>query len=319
MQFLRSILFLLYFSIPFSAAAAVTADELPQGTLWYLHADLAEMRTAAVGEGIYDWLDGEVFMDIHEDIGVDINKEMDSITAYSNEESGTVILIEGAMRTETQERLIKQARMKTDLTEMKHKGKTYFFATGDDHDSDDEDEDDEHHAYRSSRREPMRDLKDGAYFSFAVKNKLLVTGSEEQMQELLDNKGKIAGGGNHDGALFVLTAEKAFVQAGLNTDGFNDNRGWDSNILRNTEQAALTIAGVEDMISIEARLVSTDPDMAQSLGGIANGLISLQAFNDDLDPDIKSLLANTKVDVNDNVLSISMVITPDLIVDVLED
>ena len=202
---------------------------------------------------------------------------------------------------------------------MQYKDKTYYFATGDDHDSDDEDDDDEHHTYRSPHREPLKDLKDGAYFSFAIKNKLLVTGSEEQMQELLDSNGKIAGGGNHDGALFVLTADKAFVQAGLNTDELDDDGGWDSNILRNTEQAALTIAGVEDMISIEARLVSTDPNMAQSLGGIANGLISLQAFNDDLDPDIKSLLANTKVDVKENVLSISMVITPDMIVNVLND
>ena len=317
MKFLRSILFLLYFSVPLTAAAAVTADDLPQGTLWYLHADLEQMRTAAAGEGIYNWLDGEVFMEIHDEIGVDINKETDSITAYSNEKSGTVILIEGAMRTETQDRLIEKAKQETDITELQHKNKTYYFARDDDHDSnDDEDESSAHH---SSRREPLRDLKDGAYFSFAIKNKLLITGSEEQMQELLDNKGAIIGGGNHDGALFVLTADKAFVQAGLNTDELDDNDGWDSNILRNTEQAALTIAGVDDMISIEARLVSTDPAMAQSLGGIANGLISLQAFNDDLDPELKSLLANTRVEVKDNILSISTVITPELIVNVLDD
>ena len=317
MKILRSILFLLYFSVPLTAAAAVTADDLPQGTLWYLHADLEQMRNAAAGEGIYDWLDGEVFMEIHEEIGVDINKETDSITAYSNEKSGTVILIEGAIQSETQEKLIEKARENTDLVEMKYQGKTYYFASDADHDADDDDN--KHSARHSSRREPLRDLKDGAYFSFAIKNKLLVTGSEEQMKELLANKGKIAGGGNHDGALFVLTADKAFVQAGLNTDELDDNGGWDSNILRNTEQAALTIAGVGDMISIEARLVSTDPAMAQSLGGIANGLISLQAFNDDLDPELKSLLANTKVDVKDNVLSISTVITPELIVNVLDD
>ena len=139
------------------------------------------------------------------------------------------------------------------------------------------------------------------------------------MKDLLDNRGKLVGSGSHDGALFVLTADKAFVQAGLNTDELDDDGGWNSNILRNTEQLALTIAGIDDMISIEAQLVSTDPAMAQSLGGIANGLISLQAFNSELDPELKSLLLNTKIDVKDNVLSISTVITPDVIIRALDD
>ena len=73
------------------------------------------------------------------------------------------------------------------------------------------------------------------------------------------------------------------------------------------------------MISIEAELVSTDPKMAQSLGGIANGLISLQAFNSDLDAGIRSLLSNIKVDVRENVLSISTVIAADVIVSVLNN
>ena len=142
----------------------------------------------------------------------------------------------------------------------------------------------------------------------------------EQMKDLLDNRGKLVGSGDHDGALFVLTADRAFVQAGLNTDELDDDDdGWDSNILRNTEQLALTIAGVEDMISIEAQLVSTDPAMAQSLGGIANGLISLQAFNSELDPELKNILLNTKIDVTDKLLSISTVITPKLIVKALDD
>ena len=81
---------------------------------------------------------------------------------------------------------------------------------------------------------------------------------------------------------------------------------------------ALTVAGVDDMISVEAQLVSTDPAMAQSLGGIANGLLSLQAFNSELDPEIKSLLLNTKIDVDDNVLSISTVISPEVIIRTLD-
>jgi hypothetical protein len=312
MSLIRPVLFLLYFSVPLMANSAVTNADLPNGTLWYLHADLKQMRSAKPGQVVYQWLDGEVFVEVYDEVGIDINKEVDSITAYSHSDSGTVILIEGNMRPGTQEKLLESARKESNVTESKHKGKTYFFIN-DRHDVSIDYEDD--HEHRRRRRDPLVDLKDGAYVSFAIDNKFLVTGSEAQMQDLLDNNGKLAGGGDHKGALFVLTADKAFVQAGLNTGELDDDGGWDSNILRNTEQAALTIAGIGDMISIEAQLVSTDPAMAQSLGGIANGL---KAFNSDLDPEIKSLLANTKIEVNDNVLSISTVIMPDIIVRTLE-
>ena len=316
MSLIRSILFLLFISVPITASAGVTSDDLPNGTLWYLHADLEQMRSADPGRDLYNWLDGEVFMEIHEEIGIDINKETDSVTAFSTSESGTVILIEGRISSATQEKLIESAREEAELTDSKYKGMDFYFVKDRKDESDEDNEHDDHH--RSSNA--LRDLEDGAYFSFAIKNKILVTGNEEQMKDLLDNRGKLVGSGDHDGALFVLTADRAFVQAGLNTNELDDDdNGWDSNILRNTEQLALTIAGVDDMISIEAQLVSTDPAMAQSLGGIANGLISLQAFNSELDPELKSLLLNTKIDVTDNVLSISTVITPDVIVKALDD
>jgi hypothetical protein len=307
MTIIRSALILLFFSTPLATGAAVTTEDLPAGTVWYLHADLQQMRSEGAGQALYAWLDDEVFEDVHEETGIDISKEADAITAYSTSDHGTVILVEGSISKETQENLIAVAQAETNFTDSQYKGKDYYYAQNDDSDSD-------HHHNRNG--EPLDDLQDGAYFSFAIKNKLLITGSEEQMKELLDSGGRLTGGDIHAGALFVLTADKSFVQAGLNTNEIDDDGddGWDSNILRNTEQVALTIAGVEDMISVEAQLVSADPAIAESLGGIANGLLSLQVFNSELDPELKSLIANTKVDVKDNVLSIRTVITADVIV-----
>jgi hypothetical protein len=124
----------------------------------------------------------------------------------------------------------------------------------------------------------------------------------------------------NENALFVLSADKSLVQAGLRTDELaDDDDGWDSNILRNTKQAALLIADSDGLIAIEAQLVSSEPGMAQSLGSIINGLIALQAFNDDLDPLLLSLIQNTKVEVNDSTLSINAVIDPALIIRILDD
>ncbi|MDA0681284.1 MAG: hypothetical protein O2880_13215, partial [Proteobacteria bacterium] len=72
-------------------------------------------------------------------------------------------------------------------------------------------------------------------------------------------------------------------------------------------------------IAIEAKLESTDPKMAQAIGGIINGLLALQAFNSELGPEIQGLIRNTKIDVKDAILSINTTIDPDVVVSVLKN
>jgi hypothetical protein len=172
----------------------------------------------------------------------------------------------------------------------------------------------------ASTEDHFEALEDGGYFSFDVKHKVIVTSTEGQMKELLKNGGKVTGMGSHPNALFVLTADKSLVQAGLRTDELvDDDDDWDSNILRNTRQAALLVADDDGFIAIEAQLVVNEPGMAESMGGIINGLISLQAFNSELDPEIVSLIQNTKVGVKGSTLSISTVVDPALIEAILDD
>lgn len=310
MSAVKSLLFLLFISLPVIAPADVSTDDLPPGALWYLHADFEEMRNTDAGKDLFNWLDEKVFEEIRDETGIDLNKEAHSITAFSDADIGTVIVVKGPVSEITRQKLLAIAVLQAQLTELEYKGKAFYFV------SDGEDDDQHHGSMRSHN--PIEDLKDGAYISFAIKDKVIVSGNENQMKAMLTSNGKIAGSNSHKGALFVLTADKAFVQAGLKTGELADDEGWDSNIIRNTEQVTLTIADMNGMLAIEAQLVSTDPKMAQSIGGIANGLLSLQAFSSALDPEIKSLLANTKVDVNDNVLSVSMVIAPEIIISILD-
>src|SRR5690606_17443517 len=130
-------------------------------------------------------------------------------------------------------------------------------------------------------------LDGSAWFTFDVKNKVIVTSEEGPLKALIESGGRIPGSGSHAGSLFVLTADKEFVQAGALTARFaDDETDWDSNILRNTEKAALLVSDAGGLLAMQARLVSKDPTIARSLGGIINGLIGLQAFNDDLDPEV---------------------------------
>jgi hypothetical protein len=305
----RLFFFLLLFSFPLHTSGAVTAGDLPGDTIWYVHADLEAMRTTESGSKIYGWFEDEVVEDISEETGIDLSAEVNSMTAYSDATNGTVVVIDGAITRESQERLLAIATMQAggDIDLLEYKGMTYY------HIGDEEDEGD-------WGNEPFDDLEDSAWFSFALDNKAILTSTEKQLQALLDSGGKIAGAGSHDGALFVLSADKSFVQAGMQADNMaSEDDDWESNILRNTKQAAVLIADKDGMIAIEAQLVSADPKMAQAIGGIINGLISLQAFNSDLDPEIQELIRNTRVEVVDNTLSINTVIDPDTVLTVLMD
>jgi nitrate reductase NapAB chaperone NapD len=307
MHHIRLVLLFLFISLPFSLHAAVSSGDFPDGTLWYLHADLQEMRSTGSGSKIYAWLDDEFFAEVREEVGVDLSQEVDSVTAFANNIRGAVVVIEGDLSEDLRNKLLAIAELKGNLKMLTHGKNAYYHVS--DRDSPDRDNGND-----------IESLDDSAYFSFALEGRLLIATEEDQLKALLDNRGKIAGAGKHAGALFVLTAEKEFVQAGMQTSEFGEGEiDWDSNILRNLEQAALLIADQDGMIAVEAKLVSTDPGMAKSVASIISGLISLQVFNAEMDPQIAQVLANTKVDVVDNVLSISMVVAPDTIISIVDE
>ena len=292
---------------PAMGVAAVGSGDLPAGTIWYLHADLAGMRDAESGRELYRWLDGEVFIEINDEVGIDVGKEIDRVTAFSSREGGVTIVVEGPVSQATRDKLMALVALEKGYDLRSHGGRDYFFSGDPDHERD--------------AADPMGDLDDAAFFSFALPGRLLVTSQEDEMRALLDRKGRIAGGGSHNGALLVLSADSTFVQAGMRTDQVVDpgDDDWDSNILRNTEQAALLVAARGGLLAVEAQLKSRDPKLAQSLHSVVNGLISLQAFNDDIDPELREMLNNTRVTVEDAVLSLSTVLDPARVVQVLSD
>ena len=311
MHTLRNLLILCFLAVPTTAYLASADVGLPAGTVWYMHADLERLRETESGRGIHNWVNAEIFIEVHEEVGIDLNDEVDQITAFSGETDGTIVIVDGPISSDTRTHALKLARSEAAVDELTHDGKVYFRAV---------DNDDKFRKRGGNARDPFSDLGDGGYFSFALKNKLVVTANEAQMQELLANGGRIAGNQKPGDAMFVLAADKTFVQAGMKTDQYHDDDDdWDSNIIRNTEKATLTVADADGLIAIAAELVTTDAKLTNSIAAIVNGLIGMQSFNADLDDDVKSLLANTRVLVKDNVLSISTVVEPDIVVQVLDD
>jgi len=310
MRILRLLIVGLLLIMPGFASAAVAPDSVPATSTWYFHADFEEMRTSDAGKHLYGWLQREVFEDIHDDAGIDLDKEADRITAFSDEENGAVVLLEGNISQESRDKLLAVAAGAESLETFEHKGKTFYFAEGEGHDHDGDDGNIE-----------INSFENGVYFTFALKDRLLATSMREKMEALLVSDGKLPRRKTTNGTLIVISAEKSLIQAGMKADQVDDDGegGWQSNILRNTEQVAVLVADVAGKIAVETQLIAKKPEMAESLASIVRGLISLTMFSDDMDPDIAEFLQGTSVDVDGSKLKISVAVDPEMLIAALDD
>ena len=319
MRHLKFLIILAALAIP-GLAQADTAG-IPASATWYFHADFDAMRGGKASRGVYDWLNAEVFEEIRSETGIDFNKEARQITAFADAGSGPVIVVDGNVSQETRDKIVALAAAASegDLQTLKSSGKAYYFFNGGGAKRADDDEDSHDKRSHKDHDFDMGSLDEEAYISVALKNKVLVTNSEEQMKSLLASNGKIDAADKDKGALFVLRAERNLIQAGVNATEMQSDNDWDSNILRNTKQVAVLLADLGEKIGFEAQLMTTEAEMASSIASIVRGLISLQAFNDELDPEFSAILQTAKVDVADNVLKLSLALDPETVVSALED
>lgn len=293
--------------LAFPVSSMADARDIPGAASWYFYVDLKQMRTGGPGKAVYDWLREEVMDDVKSDSGLDIDREFDRLIAYSMENGKSVLVAEGNFSQNTKDIAMALIASGGDIIPLKSSGKTYYRFAGN------EDIDDDISYDAGNIKFQIDQLHKESYISTSVKNKIIVTSSEGQMQELLANNGKIPGRGGQKGALLVLSAEKALVQAGMRASALGEG-AWDSNVLRNTEQAAVLIAAAADKLAVEAQLTTTEAEMASSLASVVRGLISLAAFSDDLDAETMAVLRGTRVDTKGNSLSISMAIDPSVVV-----
>ena len=318
MRILKLLIVGLLLAIP--GLAAADAGDIPGASTWYLHVDLDEMRSDEVGKSLYGWMDEEIFSEIDEETGVNLGEELNKVTAYSLEGQGPVFLFEGNVSQESRDLVMTFIAANGDLQPVKSSGKSYYRLAAE---SNEDGEEDDRAVGAGDIEFQIEALEEESWISLDLKNKVIVTASEEQMKAMLASGGKIKGGGNHKGALLILTAEKALLQAGMNSSALGEDddgdSDWDSNILRNTEQVAILVAAVANKLAIEIELITTEPEMAESLASVARGLISLVSFDDSMDDDAIAVLQSTKVEAKGNSLNLSLAIDPSLVVATLRD
>lgn len=315
MRYFKFLIVLFALAVP--ALAHAEAPGIPASATWYFHADFDAMREGKASRVVYDWLNAEVFEEIRGETGIDLHKEAGHMTAFAAAGEGPVVVFDGNISTETQDKIIALAAAASagELQTLKSSGKAYYFFEKDNGPADRDS--DEHHDNNFDI--DMGSLDEEAYVSVAVKNKVLVTNTEKQMKALLASNGKIDTAKMEKGALFVLRAERSLIQAGVNAAEMEAGNDWDSNILRNTKQVAVLLADLGEKLGVEAQLMTNEAEMVNSIASIVRGLISLQMFNDDLDPEVVAVLQTATVNVVNNVLKLSLALDPATVVAALED
>ena len=301
MHIVRLILCIFLVGLPAAAVAELSGGDLPLAR-WYAHIDLVEIRSSDVGKPLYAWLEDEVFDELREEIGFDADKEANVITALASPDSGMLVVIDGEFSQQSLDRIVAIGAAASDFNTLEYDGNEYYQI-------EDVDESDSH---------DRNSFDNGAFLSVAIENKLIVTSSEEQMQQMFAGNGRIPGDYDNDGALIVLRGEKSFVQAGMQTNDIGDDLGWDSNMLRNTEQLALLVSDQKGLLAVEAQLIANEEKMAKSLASIVRGLISLAAFNDEMDPELTQYLNETTVDVDGATLTVKVDLTPEVLIEAID-
>lgn len=315
MRTLKLLAVVLFLGIPGFAYARLDSSVWSDDAAWYFFVDLERMKTEDAGKGVYTWLEEEVFEEVQEELGIDFGKELDRLTSYSLMGEGPVLIFEGDISQDTKDKVMTFIAAAGDLQPLKSSGKAYYHIAGDEDAGDDP-------IYGEGKvRIQVQSLEEESWVSLALKNKVVVTSSEVQMKALLANGAKVPSSRRESDTLLILTAEKTLLQAGMNSAAMGDRgeSGWESNILRNTQQVAILMAAAADKLAIEAKLVTSEPDMAESLASVIRGLISLMSFDDDMDENAVAMLRGTRVDSDGNTLSVALAIDPETLVSALED
>ena len=111
-----------------AAPGLATADlgDIPGGTTWYLHVDFEQMRSESAGKGVYGWMVDEIFDDVKEDAGVDLENDLNSLTGLSIDGQGPIFLFEGNVSQTSKDRLMAVIAAEGNLKPQESSGKSYY-------------------------------------------------------------------------------------------------------------------------------------------------------------------------------------------------
>lgn len=288
--------------LPLGANAGPDNLPIAADARWYVHANLLEMRQTVAGQHLYRWFEDEVLREIQEEIGIDLAGELDGVTVFGSGQPHTdaAVVLHGFLSTDTREIILARLNAETEVVTQSAFGHPFYrigerASTGS-----------KHHGHDF----------DGAQLAFGDLGQTLVTEDETLMQTFLANGAHFPG--SAPVGLIVIQAEHPLLQGGMDAAELHLEGGpWESEMFRNVEQAALTIADDNGLVAIRAEVVALTPSMAEAIRNIVQGVVSLQALANE-DPEAAELLSQLRVSTDGAVVRMAVSLAPERIIEFLD-
>ena len=234
-----------------AAGAGLTSADLPADSRWYVHVNIHNMRASPIGMHLFEESIGEVFADIQQELGVELEEDVYAVTVFGGSlpPSNPAVILHGELSAATREAIQVVMEGAGSYSETEYAGSVYFSV--DDLDGDNR---------ADSRRHKHGD--DTLLVAFGAAQ-TMITPDVAAIQRFLEAGGHSERGAAADPhAMIVLRAERPIVQGGLDARGAGVDRHFDSSILNNVEQVAAVIADEGGGLRVE--VASSSPAVMRS-------------------------------------------------------
>ncbi len=291
------------------AAAPVNADlaseSLPDNAQWYAHADLKAMQGSRTGRHILEFLEEEVFKELEEETGITLQEDLLAATIFGGSSSadGAVVLY-GKISAKNRTKMQALMELYGDYSKEQRKG-VEIFSLDRRQRSGESLDDDSSEVFSQGRT---------TYVAFSQRDQVMVTQSQDRLESFVAAGGRLRGDGDRktQGKLLVLQADKSMVNAGMNAGaGISADKNWDSSILQHMQQVAMVVADQEGKAAIEARLVTSNQQLAESIKNIVQGVISIKALDQNADPELLEILRSVKLQLEGSTIQARVLVDPD--------
>lgn len=294
------------------ALADLASEDLPPNTQWYAHADFSAMESSATGRHILAFLEKEVFSELEKETGIALREDLRAATVFGGvgAQDGAVVLY-GPISEKNRTKMQALMELYGDYQKDARKGVEIYALDRRkrDQDSDDSDSDELFSEDRTT------------YVAFSKRDQVLLTQSRARLDSFVGAGGRFEGVGRDRkaGSLLVLKADKSMVNAGMNARaGIAADNDWNSNILRHMEQVALVLSDQAGKALVQARLVTSNQELAESIKNIVQGVISIKALDNDEDPSVLALLRSVKLDLDGATINASVLLEPDMLKEIVD-
>lgn len=300
-----SVLGLAAASVP--ANADIASESLPGNAQWYAHADLQAMQESRTGRHILAFLDEEVFSELEDETGITLKDDLQAATIFGGRSpaDGAVVLY-GKISEKNRTKMQALMELYGDYSEERRNGVEIF--TLDRRQRSGESLDDDSDEVFSEART--------TYVAFSKRDQLMLTQSRERLEKFVAAGGRLRDNGDRktQGKLLVLQADKSLVNAGMNAGaGISADNDWDSSILQHMRQVAIVLAEEQGKAAIEAHLVTSNQELAESIKNIVQGVISIKALDQNEDPEMLQILRSVKLQLAGSTIQARVLVDPDVL------